>query len=212
MTILPTIVLSLVLQAPSPDLYGVYQAIPDGITLQGGLRNSGSPKDIALLPAAEQQRKATNLADDPEKMCAPIGPFRMMARDRTKIELIPALGHGMIVMLFEDLSHGLMRTIYMNRAHPPKASLWLGDSIGRWERDTLVVDTVGFNDSTWLNGAGAQHSDALHMVERIRPVLGGRYLEYTVTAEDPKVFAKPYTYVRYYEKLTTEIMQDVCEE
>jgi len=136
-----------------------------------------------------------------------------MARERTKIEIIPAQGHGMIVMLFENLSHGLMRTIFMNRPHPQKPGLnWLGDSVGRWDRDTLVVDTVGFNDKTWLNAAGAQHSDALHLVERIRPVLGGRYLEYTVTADDEKALSKPYTYVRYYEKLSTEIMQDVCEE
>jgi hypothetical protein len=50
--------------------------------------------------------------------------------------------------------------------------------VGRWEGDTLVVDTTGFNDKTWLNEEGAQHSDALHLVERIRPVLGGQYLEY----------------------------------
>ena len=87
----------------------------------------------------------------------------------------------------------------------------MGDSVGRWEGGTLVVDTVGFNDRTWLNDAGAQHSDALHLVERIRPLLDGKYLEYKVTAEDPKTLAKPYTYTRYYEKLKTEIQDDVCE-
>ena len=98
---------------------------------------------------------------------------------------------------------GLMRTIYMSRPHPARRNLnWLGDSVGRWVGNPLVVDTVGFDDKTWLNDAGAQHSDALHLVEQIRPILGGRYLEYKVTAEDPKVLAKPYTYTRYYEKLT----------
>jgi len=62
-----------------------------------------------------------------------------------------------------------------------------------------VVDAAGFNDRTWLNDAGAQHSDALHLVERSRPVLDGKYLEYKVPAEDPKELAKPYTYMRYYE-------------
>lgn len=195
------------------DLAGVYQAIPQGTTLPGGLRNAGSPADIALQPAAVQRLKTLDLAEDPEKMCQPIGPFRMMARERTKIELVPALAHGMIVMFFEDLSHGLMRTIFLNRSHPAKPSLnWFGDSVGRLEGTTLVVDTIGFNDRTWLNEAGAQHSDALHLVERIQPILGGKYLEYRVTADDPMVLSKPYTYVRYYEKLSTEIMQDVCEE
>ena len=101
----------------------------------------------------------------------------------------------------------------LNRAHPAKPNLnWLGDSVGRWEGATLVVDTVGFNDLTWLNDAGAQHSEALHLVERIRPILGGKYLEYRVTADDAKALATPYTYVRYYEKLSTEILQDICEE
>lgn len=123
-------------------------------------------------------------------MCQPVGPFRMMAREQTKIELVPA--SAMIVMLFEDLSHGVMRTIYLKRGHPAKLEpTWLGDSVGKWEGDTLVVDTTGFNDKTWFNARGAQHSDALHLVERIRPVMGGLYLEYKMAAEDPKALAKP---------------------
>ena len=74
-----------------------------------------------------------------------------------------------------------------------------------------MIDTVGFNDRTWLNEKGAQHSDALHLVERIRPVMGGKFLEYKVTAEDPKVLEKPYTYIRIYQKLETEIQDDFCE-
>jgi len=194
-----------------PDISGVYQAIANRDTLPGGLRNTGSPSDIVLLPAAEQQRKNVNLSADPEKMCQNIGPFRMMARDRTKIEIAPA--RSTIVMLFEDISHGNMRQIFMMRGHPEKLTpTWLGDSVGKWMGDTLVVDTIGFNDQTWLNDAGAQHSDALHLVERIRPILGGRFLEYRVTAEDSKSLAKPYTYKRYYERLETDIMEDICEQ
>jgi len=130
-----------------------------------------------------------------------------------EFELVPAVGHGMIVMFFENLSHGLMRTIYLNRSHPERLGLtWLGDSTGRWEGNTLVMDTVGFNDRTWLHDAGAPHSEALHLVERIQPILDGRYLEYKVTADDPKALAKPYSYTRYYEKLRTEIQEDICEQ
>ena len=130
---------------------------------------------------------------------------------QTKIELVPV--SSMMVMLFEDLSHGMMRSIYLKRGHRAKTDpTWLGDSVGRWEGTTLVVDTTSFNDQIWLNDEGAQHSDALHLVERIRPVLGGQYLEYKVTAEDPKTLAKPYTYTRYYKKLDTEIMDDPCED
>ena len=66
----------------------------------------------------------------------------------------------MIVMLFEDLERGVMRTIYTNRGHKEKLEpTWMGDSVGHWEGDTLIVDTIGFNTDTWLNDAGAQHSD-----------------------------------------------------
>ena len=144
-------------------------------------------------------------------MCQPVGPFRMMAVEGVKIEFAPA--GSKIVMLFEDLSHGMMRTIYMRRGHPERPEpAWLGDSVGRWEGSVLIVDTKGFNGETWLNGRGAPHSDALHLVERIRPVLGGRYLEYKVTAEDPKVLARPYTYTRFFQKLDGEITDDVCRD
>jgi len=197
-------------QAPPPDIAGVYQVIGSGTTLAGGLRNAGSPSELPLLPAATQEMKSVNLKD-PVKVCAPVGPFRMMARADTKVELVPA--RGMIVMLFEDLSHGVMRTIYLNRGHRENFEAnWMGDSIGRWEGTTLVIDTVGFNDRTWLSETGAPHSDALHLVERIRPILDGKYLEYKATAEDAKVLAKPYTYTRYYEKLKTEIQQVECED
>ncbi len=198
-------------QTTPPDLAGVYQVIERSVTLPGGLKNAGSPAELPLLPAAAAQMKSVDLKQDPSKMCVPVGPFRMMAREENKIELVQV--KGKIVMLFEDLSRGVMRTIYLNRGHPEKRDLtWMGDSVGRWDGATLVVDTVGFNDRTWLNDAGAQHSDVLHLLERIRPVLDGKYLEYKVTAEDPKTLAKPYTYTRYYEKLKTEIQDDVCED
>jgi len=195
--------------AAQPDVHGVYQSIGEGTTLPGGLKNTGSPAVIELLPGAAPKPGSIDLKKDPWKMCQPVGPFRMMAAERTKIEL--AQVNTMIVMLFEDLSHGMMRTIYLKRGHPAKLDpTWLGDSVGHWEGETLVVDTIGFNDQTWLNDAGAQHSDALHLVERIRPVLGGQYLEYKMTAEDPKTLAKPSSYTRYYKKLDTEVMDDIC--
>jgi hypothetical protein len=195
-----------VLMGQQPNIEGVYQSVSDKITLPGGLKNAGSPAAIELRLGATQ-----TASKDPWKMCQPVGPFRMMAAVGTKIELAPV--SAMIVMLFEDLSHGMMRTIYLKRGHPAKLEpTWLGDSVGRWEGETLVVDTVGFNDQTWLNERGAQHSDALHLVERIRLVIGGEYLEYKMTADDPKALAKPYGYTRYYKKVDSEIMDDVCRD
>lgn len=204
-------------QSP-PDLAGVYRSIANGRTLPGGLKNSGSPGEIAALP----QAKTANPKDDPWRTCQPIGQFRMMAREGTRVELAPVT--GMLVMLFEDVAHGLMRVIYLNRGHlerpvagPDPAvetakGTWFGDSVGHWEGDTLIVDTTGFNTRTWLNDAGAQHSEALHLVERIRPVRGGQLLEYKMTAEDPNALARPYSYTRYFEKLNEEIREDICND
>jgi hypothetical protein len=195
--------------AAPPDVAGVYRSIANETTLAGGLRNSGSPEDIALVPAAAEQTKSVDLTQDPDRLCQPIGPFRMMAREGTKIEL--AYGRGAIVMLFEDLSHGHMRTIHMTARPQAPMPAWQGHSIARWEGTTLVVDTSAFNERTWLNSSGAQHSDRLRLIEQVRPILGGRYLEYRVTVDDPQVLAKPYTYTRYFEKVPAEIQEDVCE-
>ena len=199
-------------QPAPPALAGVYQSIPDGTILPAGRRNQGSPAQIALLPEAAARMKTINPKQDPGKICQVIGPFRMMARDQTRIEMIPEA--YMIMMLFEDTARGHLRTLHLNRPHPTTLGegTWLGDSSAHWEGDTLVVDTLGFNDRTWLNEKGAQHSDSLHLVERIRPILNGKYLEYKVTADDPKALVRPYTYTRYYEKVNSEIKEDICED
>ncbi|MEQ1948016.1 MAG: hypothetical protein ABL995_12555 [Bryobacteraceae bacterium] len=197
--------------AAPPDITGVYKSISSKTVLPGGLKNSGTLADLPLTPAASQQMKTVNLNEDPAKVCQPLGPFRMMARESTKIQILPV--PGVVAILFENLSHGLIRTVYTERGHPAKQSpLWMGDSIGKWEGDTLVIDTNNFSDATWLNDAGAQHSNALHLMERVRPIMNGRYLEYKVTADDAKALTKPYTYIRYYEKLNSEIGEDICEE
>lgn len=197
--------------AAPPDITGVYKSISSKTVLPGGLKNSGTLADLPLAAAAIQQMKTVNLNEDPAKVCQPLGPFRMMARESTKIQILPV--PGVVAILFENLSHGLIRTVYTERGHPAKQSpLWMGDSIGKWEGDTLVIDTNNFSDATWLNDAGAQHSNTLHLVERVRPIMNGRYLEYKVTADDAKALTKPYTYIRYYEKLNSEIGEDICEE
>jgi hypothetical protein len=76
--------------------------------------------------------------------------------------------------------------------HPPDITYWLGDSRGRWDGDTLVVDVANNNDQTWFDMAGNFHSDALHVVERYR-MADADTIEYEATIEDSKVFTKPWT-------------------
>ena len=89
---------------------------------------------------------------------------------------------------------GVPRIIYLGgRPHPAEVNpTWYGDSIAKWDGDTLVVDTVGFNDRTWLDSVGHPHTEQLHVTERYRrPNLDNLQLE--VTIEDPGAYAKPFT-------------------
>jgi hypothetical protein len=190
---------------------GVFESVSNETRVAGGLRNTGSPEDLILHPDAVHQQKALGEQEDPERRCEPVGPFRMMAREGLRLELVPVPASNTIVMLFEDVARGLFRTIPLK---PTQAAgeepAWQGSSAGRWEGSTLVVTTTGFNDRTWLNSKGARHSEALQLTERVRPLESGRYLEWTVTAVDPKVLAKPHSYLRYFQRVATEIKESIC--
>ena len=83
------------------------------------------------------------------------------------------------------------RTIHLDKVNGPPDDTWMGHSVGRWERDTLVVDVTNFNDKTWFDRAGNFHSDALRLVERFTPISADA-VRYEVTIEDPKVFTRPW--------------------
>lgn len=104
-----------------------------------------------------------------------------------------------MLMLFE-YDH-TVRRIYTDGRPLPKDPdpLWLGYSVGHWEGNTaFVVDTVGFNEKTWLDRLGVPHSDQLHVIERFRRV-DRDHLELDVTMQDPQAFVKPWTATLYYQ-------------
>jgi hypothetical protein len=85
-----------------------------------------------------------------------------------------------------------VRRIYMNVSHSANLKpSWYGESVGHYEGDTLVIDTIGFNDKTFIDNFRTPHSEKLHMIERLRLVEGGRFLEAEVLIDDPAVFLKP---------------------
>ena len=97
---------------------------------------------------------------------------------------------GAVVILYE--SNHSYRVIPLDGPHPPaQVKLWMGDSRGRWEGNTLVVDVTNFNEDTWIDSHGTFHSDALHVVERWTPA-GLDRIDYSVTLDDPKVFTRPW--------------------
>jgi len=115
-----------------------------------------------------------------------------------------------IGLLFEQNSWS--HIVKLNREHPKNVEpSWFGDSVGHWDGDTLVIDTVGFNGNTRLDTIGHPHSDALHMIQTLKRTDMG-HIAYTVTIDDPKAYTKPWKNERTFTLMSTEIMEYSCEE
>jgi hypothetical protein len=191
-----------------PDLSGNWQ--PNAIGQNVDMIRAGV--DVPMLPAAKaiyDQRKANLGREDPEARCLPPGVPRMSTTPYPwRIVQTPQL----IVIVYEGGAH-IWRQIFMDgRLHDPKVEqTWLGDSIGHWEGDTLVVDTVGQNDITWIDAAGIPHSTDMKVTERItRPDLG--HLEITHIIDDPKTFSRPWTFTTKPSLLKGELIEYICQE
>jgi hypothetical protein len=118
-----------------------------------------------------------------------------------------------LAILFE--SNNIFHVVFMDgRDHPKDLQPnWLGHSIGKWEGDTLIIDTIGFNGKTFLDTAGHPSSDALHVVERIS-YIDSQHLTYEVTWEDPKMYTKPIKNTRVFAHMKPgeELMEYWCME
>ena len=109
-----------------------------------------------------------------------------------------------IIMAYE-FAHVVRRIPMDGSSRPEGLAFWMGDSRGRWEGDTLVVDVANFNGQTWFDRSGNFHSEALHVIERYTPV-GPNHLRYEVTIEDPKVFSRPWSMsMLLYRRLETNL-------
>ena len=162
---------------------GAVLAIPAGQTVVEG-------NEIPYQPwaAARQKENYENwLTRDPEVKCYLPGVPR--ATYMPYPFQIVQTGNNDILMAYEYASAS--RVVKMAKTEPPPVDTWMGQSAGRWEGDTLVVDVTGFNDQTWFDRAGNFHSEALHVTERFTPV-DPNLLDYEVTIEDPKVFTRPW--------------------
>jgi hypothetical protein len=164
----------------------------------GGFAGSAQPErkqDVPFLSWAKtlfEQRNANVTRDDPEGFCLPPGGPRLYATSFPfQIYQLP----NRILFVFEGGAH-MWRVVYMDgRKHTPADRLnptYLGEGIGHWEGDTLVVDVTGFNNRTWLDAAGHPHTEQLHVVERFTRV-NQLILHYEATIEDPGAYTGPWT-------------------
>jgi hypothetical protein len=190
-----------------PDFSGIWRA-PSGKYLENLAANG---LDVSMLPAARklyQERQDNFGKDRPSGRCLPHSVTDFDAHFMPK-KIIQT--PGLIAMLFE--SYHSFRQIFTDGRPLPKNPdpAWFGYSVGKWEGDTLVVNTVGINEKTWLDDAGHPHSDALHVIERFRrPDFG--HMQVQVTIDDPKAYAKPWTVTIPWELYPdTELLDWVCE-
>jgi hypothetical protein len=214
-----------------PELSGVWQAeaspIPELIhLLPGGENGLGEavptkyfinlfadlkPEEVFLRAsdADAYRRRADSFGSDfPTSRCLPAGlPTGDLLPEPFKIVQTPAL----TMVLYEG--NTTFRQIFVDGRKQPKdpQPSWLGYSIGRWEGDSLVVDTIGFNDRSWLDAFGHTHSDALHVVERFTRRSYG-LIELQLMVEDPKTYPKPLN-IKVNVRLLpdTELLENFCE-
>ena len=202
-----------------PDLSGVWAYecyVGSGCFAAGHFGNIGRgvpPELIVMTPWAEaiqRQRQSRKAVDDPVGYCLPAGVPRVMFQHPFRVLQTPQL----TALLHEGSSVPVYRQIFTDGRPLPEVTdpAWLGYSIGRWDAETFVVETTGFRDRGWLDGAsGHPHSDALRLVERFRRPAFGK-LELTIDVTDPKAYIRPFTTRATFRLLAdTDLIEGFCE-
>jgi hypothetical protein len=179
-----------------------------------GVRSADQHVDVPFLPWAIEvfNERVENFAkDDPEAQCLPVGIPRYMF-DPYPFQMLQT--EDRVIFLFEGDNYPwrIIRT-EPGAAHPDYVNpTWMGDAIGWYEGDTLVVDVVGFNDKSWLDQAGHTHTEQMHLIERYTRA-DFLTLKYEVTIDDPGAYSAPWTTtntVRWRPGL--QLMEFVCQE
>jgi hypothetical protein len=170
-----------------PDLSGFWinQYTPDLSRALG--------KQPPFTAEGAERWRTVDTAKDPTGRCWPPGPTRAFT---APYPFVLVQHPTMVALLYEYFT--IWRVIYLDgRPHPADIGdnpEFMGHSTGRWEGSTLVVDTVGIDDRSWLDTAGHEHSDRLHVVERFEK--DGSNIKWTATFDDPKFFTKPWSITR----------------
>ena len=200
-----------------PDIGGTYWTNTYSAKIQpvGG----GDPPYTAAAMAAYAKNAAAaktyTLDDKARKLCTPDGIPRIL-ESPYPFEIVQSPDRGEIHLLYE-LNH-VIRLVTMNKPLPSADELetfpfFSGHSAGHFEGDTLVIETAGFNEKTFLDNSGAPHTDQLRTVERIRKINGGKELEDVVAIHDPGVFTKDWSARFVYQaRPDIRIMDYACGE
>jgi hypothetical protein len=193
---------------PHPDLSGVW--VISKRSSAPYTDDAGQPlKTLPLTPWGASQRAKAAPALDPSTRCLNMFP-RIMSWPYP-IQVVET--EKSTVILFE--ADTTFRQIYTDGRvlNPDDDPAWMGRSVGRWDGDTLIVDTRGVKSDAWLDADGTPLSEDLHVTERVRLFDNGKSLEDQMTIEDPKVFTTPvHRRLVYNLKPDWSLMEYVCEE
>jgi hypothetical protein len=196
-----------------PDLSGIWRSnlAENRVNYIPDIARDLRPEEVRPWAAALYAERSKNLQkDEPWARCLPSGlPLVETSGVTYRIVQTPSL----VVILYEETASA-PRQIFMDGRELPEDPnpSWLGYSVGRWEGDTLAVETIGFNDRTWLDTNGHPHSEALRVTERFRRLDLG-HLELRITIDDPKAFTRPFTIIKYPTLRTDyEMLEYVCNE
>jgi hypothetical protein len=191
-----------------PDLTGIWRN-PNGKYLDNiaadGVQVPFQPRAQALY----KERQENFSKDRPSGRCLPHGVPDAMLVPATPFKLVQT--PGVTLILYEN--QGRYRQVFTDgRGFPAEMqSTWLGYSIGKWEGDTFVVESKGFNDQTWIDDGGTPHSDAYHTIERFHRRDFG-HLDMEITIDDPKTYTRPWKVTIAFEFFADmELMESVCE-
>ena len=193
-----------------PDFSGLWQRpyVPD----MSKSSRTGDQKGMAELPFTEWGQNNWKSYDaqngDYTGACLPFGLVRSM----NSPDPIQIMQNKTYMSLLYEQNTWFKIIPIDGRPHRKQVATWFGESVGKWDGDTLVVDTVNFNGRTRLDTIGHPHSDQLHVTEKFsRPDLG--HINYEITIEDPKTFTKSWTNTRVFTlRPDWEIMEYSCEE
>jgi hypothetical protein len=192
-----------------PKLAGLW--ITQGIYI-GDITKDLKPGEVPFQPWAEalyKQRRATESKDDPTGRCIPGGVPRSTA---VPYPFKIVQGEDLVVILYEAV-HSFRQIFTDGRPLPRDAQpTWMGYSIGKWEGDTFVVETIGQNGKTWLDMRGLPATEALRVIERFtRPTIG--HIDIDVTIDDPKAYTKPWKVtLKQQIAIDTELVDEICLE
>lgn len=193
-----------------PDLSGVWRRAADDTNSTTAL--ASALKEIPLRPSARElydRRLAVDGAGRGAERCLPHGlPLDMMFREAPfRVVQTPTL----TVILLEMFNRFRQVPTDGRRLGADFQPTWLGYSTGSWDGDEFVIDTVGFNDQTWLDNRGLPHSDALHLTERFKRLNVGR-MDLALTVDDPKAYTRPWSIAVKFELVPdTDLLEYVCD-